>query len=328
MPIRGARHVLGPIAAFLLAAGVADCGPDELEPGARWELAADGGWTAPAADGGRSEPAAIGGRAGSAPRRGSADACGDVGWVGASSDQVTSRPRGYGSVQLAVPIDNEITRLQTTLQVPTKPAASGTLFLWPGLQPLPGGRNFAPVGSGVLQPVLTWGATCARGAPNDHSAWWIAGHYVNMSGRARGRRGCLGGAGMTVDVGDELQIALERDDDGRWTQRVHDEQRDAHVDYAIDLREQAQNWAIFHIEIPTHTKPASDVVFTDTVIELAHAAPEACQPSVRGANDYFTAPHASRDGRLCCIERIVLRASGVAATTPDALDTPALTHAF
>jgi hypothetical protein len=294
------------VAASLLAAGALDCGiePGELDP--------------PAAGGGGASSAAIGGS--DAPSKRAPDACGDVGWIGAASDQVALRPRGYGSVQLAIPTDNEIVRMQTTLHVPAKPAASGTLFLWPGLQPLPGGRDFAPIGNGVLQPVLTWGATCARGAPNDHSAWWIAGHYVNMSGRERGRRGCLGGAGMTVDVGDELQIELARNADGPWSQRVHDVQQGARVDYVIDLGAQAQNWAIFHIELPTRTKPAGDVVFTDTVIELARPAPEACQPSVRGANDYFTAPHASRDGRLCCIERIVLRASGVAATTPDALD--------
>ena len=72
-----------------------------------------------------------------------------------------AREPGYGGVQVKMPVATQIVALSTVLTVPAKPPASGTLFLWPGLQPLPGGANFNPIGNGVLQPVLTWGGTCA-----------------------------------------------------------------------------------------------------------------------------------------------------------------------
>ena len=90
--------------------------------------------------------------------------------------------------------------------------------------------------------------------------------------------------------------------------------------FEIDMKGQAQNWAIFDIELPTRTKPAGDLVFTHTVITLAAPSAEACQPNTRGTNDYFTAPRASADGLHCCFERIVLRASGVMASSPDDVD--------
>ena len=71
---------------------------------------------------------------------------------------------------------NEFVDLRTTLTVPAPPPATGTLFLWPGLDPAPGGRNFLPIDNGVLQPVLTWGASCAPGQqPIQYSTWWISG---------------------------------------------------------------------------------------------------------------------------------------------------------
>ena len=69
--------------------------------------------------------------------------------------------------------------------------------------------------------------------------------------------------------------------------------------------------------MPTSTAPAADVVFTDTVITFEKPEPEACQPTARGTNDYFSAPISSSDGLRCCVARLVLRARGVAATTTD-----------
>src|SRR5262245_56849827 len=62
---------------------------------------------------------------------------------------------GHGKVMLSTPSDNQITSLTTTIIVPPKHSAIGTLFLWPGFQP--GGANYLPIDNGVLQPVLSWG---------------------------------------------------------------------------------------------------------------------------------------------------------------------------
>ena len=113
--------------------------------------------------------------------------CPEGGWTGKASDMASNRANGYGSTHVTIPTSTEIVRLRRHMIVPPQPAASGTVFLWPGLQPLPSGKHYAPIGNGVLQPVLTWGSTCARGAPNDYNSWWISGQYVNVSGREAAR---------------------------------------------------------------------------------------------------------------------------------------------
>jgi hypothetical protein len=85
----------------------------------------------------------------------------------------------------------------------------------------------------------------------------------------------------------------------------------------MDMDMQPQRWALFEIEMPTSTRPAGDIVFTNTVMTFAKPEAKACQPNTRGANDYFSSPIASSDGLRCCVARLVLRAQGVAATTMD-----------
>lgn len=77
------------------------------------------------------------------------------------------------------------------------------------------------------------------------------------------------------------------------------------------------SYALFEIEMPTNTKPAEDVVFTNTVMDFAKAEPGACKGSARGSDDYFSGPVASTDGVHCCVDRIVLRLSGAKPTTMD-----------
>ena len=62
--------------------------------------------------------------------------------------------------------------------------------------------------------------------------------------------------------------------------------------------------------------PVEDVVFTQTVLTFATPV-TSCQPNTRGPNDYFSPPQASSDGLHCCISKVILRAKGVAATTPN-----------
>jgi Putative Ig domain len=61
---------------------------------------------------------------------------------------------------------NQYVGLQTKITVPPLPPIPSdpraTLFLWPGLQPDPNSVNFLPIDNGVLQPVLTFGHSCAQ----------------------------------------------------------------------------------------------------------------------------------------------------------------------
>jgi len=205
--------------------------------------------------------------------------------------------------------------LSTTLAVPIKPQQNtGTLFLWPGLQP--GGANFQPIDNGVLQPVLTWGSTCAPNSPkNGYASWWVSAQYVNTYGSHPGYTGCLGGDGMNVQVNDALQMVMTLNG-SVWHQSVMDVNTQQRVTYDLDLLDQAQNYAEFVIEMYTEN-PAADVVFTATTITFQNSEPASCQPSTRGMNDFFTNPRVSADGKQCSIDRIVLRAPGVPATSPN-----------
>lgn len=241
------------------------------------------------------------------------------GTVGKASDAMGAMEtpvNGYGDVEFNISTQTQIVALHTTLTVPAKPPASGTLFLWPGLQPLPGGKDYNPIGNGVLQPVLTWGGTCAPTAPSNYASWWISGQYVNTYGSDQGHTGCLGGQGMDVAVGDPLDIAMTLSGT-TWNQIVVDRQTGSMATFDIDMDGQAQDWGIFTIE-SDGSEPISDVVFTSTTLTLAAADSAGCQPSTRGQDDYFAAPQSSTDGKSCCVSKIILRAKGVAATTPNA----------
>ncbi|CAF1311369.1 unnamed protein product [Adineta steineri] len=93
----------------------------------------------------------------------------------------------YVSVDLIVP--------STTPQINNET----TLFIWPGLSPW--GHDFEPIGNGVLQPVLTYGSSCAPNQNDiDPYQWWISAQYVNTDGNKTGFMGCFGGDAMTVNV--------------------------------------------------------------------------------------------------------------------------------
>lgn len=221
----------------------------------------------------------------------------------------------YAAVKWVVASTTQLVGLWTTMIVPAKPAAtSGTLYVWPGIQPYSYSQNFNPIGDGILQPVLSIGGTCAPGAPNDYASWWISGQYVNVSTGAAGASGCLGGAGMDVAVGDPLDIAMTLSGTV-WTQIVADRQTGKSVQFPMDLKGQGQNWATLAIEVPTSLTPVSDAVFTATRLQFAASSPTSCQPSQHGPTDYFATPYASADGKTCCVSRVILRAKGVAATT-------------
>lgn len=249
-----------------------------------------------------------------------ATACGEGGMMGKASSAGAAQGRGAGDVEFTVSAGNQLLRLQTTMEVPVKPDGNMTLFLWPGIEPLQGGANYNPIGTGVLQPVLTWGGSCAPGSPSTRvgDRWWISSQYVNPYTSDTKHRGCFGGPTMDVEIGEQLYIDMRlKEGTTIWNQAVTDLASGKTVDFDMDMAGQEQRWALFEIEIPTSTKPASDVVFTNTVLTFSKAEPKACQPSGRGTNDAFSTPISSADGLRCCVARLVLRAAGVAATTQD-----------
>jgi hypothetical protein len=211
-------------------------------------------------------------------------------------------------VKYLTPAPNQILSLKTTMKVPKEPSARQTLFIWPGLQSR-GSADPARIGNGVLQPVLTWGPSCAPRRPSDpYAAWWISGMYVNVTTGAAGPTGCAGGDFLSTELGD--LIAMEMSVKGTdWTQTMTDLRTMETVDFTIDLKGQVQNNAMWIIEVPSGltVRPAEDVVFTQSVLTFSSPV-TTCQPNQAGTTDYFSAPVLSRDGLHCCYDEIILRA--------------------
>lgn len=218
----------------------------------------------------------------------------------------------YGSIYFMTAQNIGFTSLKTTLTVPKRPSTStsqGTLFLWPGLEP---GRGSSITNLGVLQPVLTWGASCASSTvPKD--TWWISCMYVTGMGV------CSEGDSMTVAVGDKLDIEMWLDGT-MWKQKATNRSNGKSVTFDIDLGGAIQYWALFAIEEPSQgVKPSEDIVFTDTVMKLAKSTPSACAPSDVGPTDWLSTPRVSKDGKTCCVSKMILRSQGVPATSPNSL---------
>lgn len=215
---------------------------------------------------------------------------------------------GKGSIGLA---GQRVVGLQTTMVVPPQPAAVGTVFLWPGLQPW--GANFNPIDNGVLQPVLTWGPSCApAGQPASYSTWWISGQYVNIAGAQPGYTGCQSGPAMSVAPGDKLQIAIVLSGT-TWTQTITNVQKAKSVSFAKDMQNQTQNFAEFYVETPNNSRTSADTVFTNTTITFANLDSGNCAIVRRGLMDSVSAPTIGTSpsgGTTCTFKTIRLRDCG------------------
>lgn len=216
---------------------------------------------------------------------------------------------GNGSVLIFTSGDNEVLGVTMTMLVPKPPQpTSGVVFLWPGIQPSSEGGIS---GYGVLQPVLTWGSSCNG---QGHKGWWISGQYVYFTG-ALGAK-CEGGDILDLEVGDKLDIDMSLSG-SVWTQKITNQSTGKTVKFDRDLMGQKQVEVLYEIELQTQSKPSEDVIFTQSVIHFSKSAPESCMPRSQGANDWFSPVRASADGKTCCIDKVILRASGVMASTPN-----------
>lgn len=297
-------------------AGMGGIGGSELAPaagtgGAEAGSAAAGAGGAEAAGAGGSTASA---GAGSLPS-GATDfvAVCAGGKVGMDSDASMLRGldimREYAGVKMLIRSPNQVLSFKTTLQVPKPPTQRQTLFIWPGLQSRDGAADPNRVGNGVLQPVLTWGPSCAPKRPSDpYAGWWIAGMYVTLSSNIAGPTGCGGGDYLTTDVGDLLEIDMFLKDE-KWVTTIKNVQMDKMVDYTIDLRGQVQNEVMWLIEVPDRSsiRPVDDTIWLQNVLTFAEPV-TSCQPDRIGSNDYFSAPILSPDGLHCCWDKIILRA--------------------
>jgi hypothetical protein len=215
------------------------------------------------------------------------------------SPQLDPRVDGTTGLYLYVPTPNGIVGAATTLKVPAEPPATGTLFLWPGIQP--DGKNFYPINNGVLQPVLTWGPSCAPGTqPPAYSTWWVSAQYVNTVGNDPGYTGCQGGPIMSVAVGDALKMTLKLSK-AVWTQNVTDVRTGQTVSFAIDMRNQQQNLMYFFIE-GYGQYPVGAVDFTNTTIDFAMPFSGSCALAQSEGTDPHdrVSPGVSIDGGKGC----------------------------
>lgn len=268
---------------------------------------------------------ASGSIAGSPAKGGAGGVAGRAGMGGITEDecgpiptdpQQAATPKAvvlYALVEYHTADENEWVGVHATLTVPAKPPAGGVIFVWPGTQTFPGGPTVQPVGEGVLQPVLTWGNSCVPGALFGYSTWWISPVYVNEDANSD-LNGCHGGPVITVDVGDRLDLDM-RLKGTTWNQKIIDLNSKESTEFSIDLRGQLQQRTLFEIELKTYAKPTEDIIFEDIVLTMRDPEPGACALNNRGTNDYATQSRVSADGLHCCIDRIVLRAEGVPATT-------------
>ncbi|KAJ3076345.1 Vam6/Vps39-like protein [Podochytrium sp. JEL0797] len=231
---------------------------------------------------------------------------------------------------------NQFLSYTSTIVVPPVPAQTSgteTYFIWPGLQPgtTTVSQNFLPINNGVLQPVLTFGPTCAPGktaqqAANPYYGWAISGQYVNTFGSAPGYVGCLGGSFMAVQPGDQLVMTIQlQPGTTTWYQKVTDSTSGNSVDFSIDMKGQTQTRALFAIELYGQATPYFGVVIQNVVMVVQEKDPGFCSgPFVGQTSTTCAGVVLSADGKTCSISSCTFAATSsppagiISATGPAA----------
>lgn len=230
----------------------------------------------------------------------------------------------FHNASFTLPPPNQIVGLQTSLDVPPLPPApsmtSAVLFVWPGLEPLADSVDFLPLDMGVLQPVLTWGSSCAPTAqPPAFTSWWISGEYVKYKYATEpGAERCYSGNSMLVNPGDRLLIEIARDPStGDWTQTVTNAKTNQSVTFSRNMEGQGQNFLIFSIETYYGATVSAPITFSDTTIALQ--SPDWtgwCSGVLGQRNEYrVTPPISQNSGTECFVDKIVLTQSSLENST-------------
>ena len=209
---------------------------------------------------------------------------------------------------------NQLVGLQTTLTVPPAPPVpttnSAAIFLWPGLGPATISTNFNPINDGVLQPVLSWGNSCApTPQPAAFSSWWISAQYVNTFGSDPGYTGCFSGDSLLVNPGDALLINMLLDSStGIWLQTITDANTNQSASFSINMQSQGQNWAYFAMEFWYGATMSTPVTFTNTTLTFQSADSQNWCSNSQGANSNFTftPPSPQTSSTQCFINSIVI----------------------
>jgi hypothetical protein len=209
---------------------------------------------------------------------------------------------------------NQLVGLQTTLTVPPAPPVPTTngaaIFLWPGVGPATGSVNFNPINDGVLQPVLSWGPSCApTPQPAAFSSWWISAQYVNTFGSDPGYTGCFSGDSLLVNPGDALLINMVLDSStGIWLQTITDANTNQSASFSINMQAQGQNWAYFAMEFWYGTTMSTPVTFSNTTLTFQSADSQNWCSSSQGANSNFTftLPVLQNASTQCFINSVVI----------------------
>ena len=171
----------------------------------------------------------------------------------------------------------------TTPQAIPENTTSGkfTVFIWPGLQPDgPERKCFFPINNGVLQPVLTFGNSCAPHKPQDTEQWWISGQYVNtdldcnsvpndFAGVCEDFFQCHGGEFLTVAPGQVISTRMTFEPaNNTWMETIESNGQTRTYSIALDycsedskplasvtMEPQSQTNAILSIETDGYNTP-------------------------------------------------------------------------
>lgn len=209
---------------------------------------------------------------------------------------------------------NQLVGLQTTLTVPPAPPVptnnGAAIFLWPGLGPATNSANFNPINDGVLQPVLSWGNSCApTPQPAAFSSWWISGQYVNTFGSQPGYTGCFSGDSLLVSPGDALLINMVLNSStGIWIETVTDANTNQSINFSINMQSQGQNWAYFAMEFWYGAVIQTPVVLSNTTLTFQSADTQNWCSTSQGTNSAytFTPPIPQDSSTQCFISSVVL----------------------
>lgn len=236
-------------------------------------------------------------------------------WLsGAPMADTYEKPSPHGRiVGTSTPQGNGWISLKASMQVPYVTSPQGTVFIWPGLQP--GGNNFFPIGNGVLQPVLTYGPSCAPNPTNlPETGWWISGQYVNTDSDPNAKKGpykgCFGGPQMAVNAGNILTCLISYDASTKtWNQLITNESTGDSVSFPISLtvngqNPQEQNIAYFCLENPGHSSLTQSV-------SLYNIEAKVMNPQSNLGQDLLNSPcvegiSLSADQKTLSISRIVI----------------------